>query len=48
MKDFVTGTIDGELMLGIPFVSVAEYLSVPRWVRWTIYLAAALSAQETP
>lgn len=34
--------VDGEMHLVFPMMRLDDYLSEPRWLRWTMYLSAAL------
>ncbi len=40
--DLVQADYKGERWLSLPFMKVNDYLAVPREIRWTFYLAAAI------
>lgn len=42
MGEMMNAFHDGAQTLGIPFMRVADYLSMPRPARWTVHLRFAL------
>lgn len=43
---FVVAEVDGVRVLAAPVIELAEYLAIPRWQRWTIYLTYALELAQ--